>query len=349
MENKYLIPRKKNDKFLFINQRVRTLLWVILILAFNSQSIYSQILQSSCSTTDSVKNIFRKQADQLVVRRMNLPNSPYNDSVLISSKKSDSVLNSLISVYNLQNLPVLDTIRLFQGFRILQSFELREFIISANNNVPWMGELSSGTIPTGNAEIDSILLEYNLKFKDYFGSSGTDYVLLGSLKNVNINAICNKFNSISSVISCEPNGIFGDGNDITDTLYSDHDLLTYSIGWDDCISGCTKRRYWQFKCYDSCKVEFKRSYGDNLTFVGLNNTRKEPILVSPNPFTNYISIAGVQPPFEYAISTIYGQVIVENTCYTNNIESLDFIPNGVYFLSIKNNSDWFSTKIVRTR
>jgi hypothetical protein len=62
--------------------------------------------------------------------------------------------------------------------------------------------------------------------------------------------------------TAEPNGYFGDGNQIKVRLEVDGVLLEYSIGYGDCSAGCGERRIWSFKAYHNGEVKYLGVRGD---------------------------------------------------------------------------------------
>lgn len=85
-----------------------------------------------------------------------------------------------------------------------------------------------------------------------------------SLKPLNIFALGKRFEKINGVIYAEPNGVDGDGNNITANIETDYVKYEHSVGWGDCPAGCICRHYWIFYVKYNGEVEYIGSYGNQL-------------------------------------------------------------------------------------
>jgi hypothetical protein len=154
------------------------------------------------------------------------------------------------------------------------------------------------------------------------------------------------FKGISGVYYSDPYSIGGDGNNITDSIYPDHIEIIYSIGWGDCPAGCTERRFWKFKVYWNCSVEFVSSYGNRLPITGVNEIDNSIIKIYPNPFDDYINIDNKNSIFNYTITDLLGQEIKSGSSSTK-IEDLKNLQNGIYILQINCDNKVWTRKILK--
>ncbi len=309
----------------------------LLTLAFASSG---QSVQSSCIATDSILARYQDDADRLTLRKIYRQGLTYIDSVTIPQSHADTVLNALIAVYNATTLPARDTVVSIFDIHTFPEPILNGFNIAADSTLPWMQQLKLGNIPTGYATIDNVIATYGLNVQSYltFGNSYPWHnVVFTSDNNYNFMALTADLATIPGVYESEPNFAFGDGNNISDSIYNDHVELIFSLGWGDCPSGCTARRFWKFNVYYDCSVEYVGSYGTPLQITSVVESSFPDISVFPNPFSQIIQVRGFPKTFEYTISNILGQPIVKGTSTNGTVDNLNELNDNIYFLTIYNN------------
>lgn len=317
----------------------------LLTLAFASSG---QAVQSSCTSADSILARYQDDADRMTVRKVYRQGLTYMDSIIIPQSHADSVLNALIAVYNATTLPARDTVVSIFDIHTFPEPILNGFNIAADSTLPWMQQLKLGNIPTGYVTIDNVIETYGLNVQSYltFGNSFPWHnVVFTSDNNYNFMALTNELANIPGVYASEPNVTFGDGNNISDSIYSDHVELIFSLGWGDCPSGCTARRFWKFNVYFDCTVTFVGSYGTPLQITSIAESAFPDISVFPNPFSQCIQVRGFPKTFEYTISNIMGQPILKGTSVSGTIEDLNELNDNFYFLTIHNEQHTRSFKL----
>ncbi len=328
---------------------MKNIILIILVLSSN-KFVFSQIVNSSCNAPDSIKALYKNDADRLALRKIFRQNLAYKDSVVIPQLHSDTIMNALIAVYNSTSLPARDT--------VISTFDIHSFpypsmnslIVAADSTFPWMQQLKMGIIPTGNSQVDDIITDYNLNLGSYsnFGNSFYYHVVVfSSNDNYNISALGSTFSVIPGVYFTENNGFSIDGNEIEDSVYNDHVELIYSYAWGDCYSGCMYRRYWKFNVYFDCSVEYAGSYGAQLEFAGIDEIQENNISVFPNPFTSSIFVKGVEEAFDFSILNVMGQTVLKGNSANGLIDNLSELKEEIYFLQIVTNEKYWTVKIVR--
>jgi len=321
---------------------------IIAILILTSYSTYAQIVPSSCSAPDSVITKYKTDAYRMTLRRLLRNNSTYKDTISIPKNITDTTLNALIAIYNATSLVARDTIVKTNPIHSFPNPDLNRINISADSNLVWMQNIRKGISPTGNSTIDSLLNKYKLKLQYYYAYKFWPYhsLTLVSDSQYNILAMTKIFKGISGVYYSDPYSIGGDGNNITDSIYPDHIEIIYSIGWGDCPAGCTERRFWKFKVYWNCSVEFVSSYGNRLPITGVNEIDNSIIKIYPNPFDDYINIDNINSKFNYTITDLLGQEIKSGFSSTK-IEDLKNLQNGIYILQINCDNKVWTRKILK--
>ena len=324
-------------------------IFAVLIVTVVVNLTFSQIIESSCVTSDSIRQTYLEDAERMTIRKMYRQNLVYIDSIKIPQSHSDSILNALIAVYNATTLPARDTVVNMFSIHTFTNPITRNISIAADSTLPWMQQLETGNIPTGNEFIDSLISEYSLSIQsyDYFSNAFPWHtVVLTSVNNLNLPPLATKFAEIDGVYFSQPDSYYGDGNDISDSIYTDHIELIYSYGWGDCPSGCKARRFWKFNVYDDCSVEFIESFGTQLPFNGQKEDNNRQISLSPNPFKDKITVKGIDKEFNYTLTNVNGKIILEGTSNNDSIEIKNDLSESLYFLTIQKNGQKRTFKLL---
>jgi hypothetical protein len=324
--------------------------YLILIIVFvQLQIVNGQKVNSDCTAADSITAKYKKDADRLALRKILRINSSYKDSTHIPKQWSDTVLNSLIAVYNATALPVRDTIITSFNIHTYPIPDLNNFDVSADSNLSWMQNLHNNNIPSGNNTVDSIMNAFHLQIYGY--NTFLNYypyhtVSFASDSNYNITALAKCFVNIPGVFYSDPNICFGDGNNITDSIYSNYVELIYSLGWGDCPSGCTERRFWKFHVYYDCSVEYIGSYGSPLSNP-VSEIYNDRIKIYPNPFKTEINIDNICSDFEYTLYNSLGKIMRKDKTTYPAISNLESLPIGLYLLQIKKKNKIIKYKLIK--
>ncbi|MBW6491630.1 MAG: T9SS type A sorting domain-containing protein [Lentimicrobium sp.] len=324
--------------------------YLLLIILFGIQSLYGQIVPSSCNAPDSVILKYIDDADRLALYKIQRLNLPESDSIQILEIHSDSILNALIAVYNAGTIPESDTITRIYPIHTFPDYDLDVINIAANPNLAWMLQLKNRIIPTGHPEIDSLIATYQLTFRfyyDYPDHIQYDIASLRSPTNLNIAALAELFEEIPDVDYAEENRYMGDGMNIYESIASDHIQLVYYYGWGDCPSGCTYRRYYKFKVYYDCSVEFCGSYNNLYSALGSDEPNSKMVSIFPNPFEDLIRVNGFTEPFKYRIANIAGQIVSFGISDRKEIGNIAHLKPGLYFLSVQTENLFYTFKIIK--
>lgn len=312
---------------------MKKILFLIILFLTGIQYLRSETVPSSCAAPDSIHALYFGDAERLVHRKIFRQGLSYKDSIIIPQVHLDTVMNALLAVYNAVSLFERDTII---SILPVHSFRpmLNSIIIDADTNLIWMKNLRIDVFPTGNTYIDSLISVYKFKVtnKDFWEY----FFVLESEKNYNVNPIISALKKLEGVYIAESNGYRGDGEEITDSVYTDFVELVYSYGWGDCQSGCAYRRYWKFRVYHDCSVEFVESFGNTLDITNISLKFDEKISVFPNPFINTIFISGINQEFDYTITNLLGQKIISGK--SSDFINIDYsikLNEKIYFLKIQ--------------
>ncbi|MBK7213865.1 MAG: T9SS type A sorting domain-containing protein [Bacteroidales bacterium] len=305
---------------------------------------HCQIVVSSCDAPDSIMAIYKEDAQRMVLYKTYMYYSPYRDSVNIPDTAVQAIVNPLIAVYNAISLPARDTVVNILNLHAFPLRPLDKFMIIADSNQNYMQQFKVGIIPTGDATVDSLMNLYQISMYAYATWSmipGNHQVYFETENNYNMPVIASQWSNIPGVSYSLCDMLGGSGDDIMDSIYSDHVNLKYLKGWGDCYAGCTEYRIWEFNVYPDCSVEYVGSYGNDLP-LGMNENLQTLIKVSPNPFTQTIKVNGIQTPYSFMIYSLLGQMLMAGNSNSAEIDLSKLLP-GIYYLSI----DYKTTRITQ--
>lgn len=186
----------------------------------------------------------------------------------VNNAKLDTILiNKILKMIQLiQNteLPEADTILNILEIDSKENYYYDRIDIYGNDEDPFLNKLAKGIIPTGNSELDKIISKYGLELKSSSRFKSSGYITLHTKNEYNMHAVGLELVGLTIIDDFnEKVGWIGVNSSIElieiDELY----MLKFYRGIGDCMAGCIKKRYWEFKM-DYCNAEFIGSYGDSI-------------------------------------------------------------------------------------
>jgi hypothetical protein len=127
-------------------------------------------------------------------------------------------------------------------------------LVAVDPEAAWAGAWRAGATETGDAAVDALLDRYNLSLSRYI--EGLDLAVLNSPVALNTVALAGRFAGLDGVRYAEPDGLAGDGDDITAVRSDDGWVLDFSRGSGDCPAGCIERTFWTFEVDDDGDVRY---------------------------------------------------------------------------------------------
>lgn len=335
---------------------MKAILSISLFLGVSLRS-FSQGVSVRCNLIDSCAYKYVDDACRLAIRHTFRVNGTYKDSGMIDQQLRDRYLKALIAVYNSTNIPARDTVISWLNIHTLSSQPtLREFGIQADSNLIWMKNFRNNVIPCGQATIDAVMQKYGMQKTHY-----STYPF-GSQHLVRLNASFN-FNSLpvgvylmQQVPGISLAGSFysgGDGIDIWDSLNVNFVELVYYYRWGDCIAGCMYYKYWIFRVYNDCTVEYRGTQQNRPLppWASLPTERAATarITVSPNPATNSIEIkTGVNTEFTIDVLDISGRNVIHTRASGSAADvNISELPPGPYVLRLLTNEEQSMAKFIK--
>jgi hypothetical protein len=217
----------------------------------------SDTLPGPPSASDSAAQALRTDAVALAIRQVRAQRGPAQPEVPAALVES---LRRALAAVRSSRSPARDTV--IDLYRVRAAPETQELIVGVDPAQPWVRAWQRGELVTGNAAIDAIVRQYGLAFRQYHPwSSGPAAILRASARPLNVTAIAPAFARVAGVRYAEPNQIVGGSHDITPEPAGDAWVLTYSLGYGDCMAGCIHRRFWSFRVAASGTVTYLGSRG----------------------------------------------------------------------------------------
>jgi hypothetical protein len=318
-----------------------------LALCFGCAQLTAQVVSSRCTAADSIVQLYRNDADRLAIRHANQTRSSYKDSVVIHKQYRANYLSALLAVHNATGLPAQDTITRLLNIHTYNP-GLNSLILYADSNLVWMSHLRKNILPTGDYELDKIIKRYGLRKIYYSGLLQPSMVVFRADSNSNLDPLARRMRSFVGVKAAESDYLYGDGNDIKDVIHENYTELVYSYGWQACPTGCEQRRYWKFKVYYNCSVEYAGSYGSPLEpslvlSVHENEELFKDIKIYPNPSKNKFYIEDENAHKRKVKLTVTNKkeeiVYSLDTLQPKQEVDLILLSRGVYYLTLQNNSE----------
>lgn len=174
-----------------------------------------------------------------------------------------SLRAALLRVASSAGAPRDSVVELF-GIHTFSRPALHELIVSAEAGAGWIEAWREGRTLTGKEGIDRLIERWGLELVDFSDLGTTPWGVLRSERPLNLAALGREFERVSGVRFAEPNGIAGDGNDITAEADAGAWRLSFSVGFGDCPAGCISRHFWHFRVGSDGSVAYEGSSGDPL-------------------------------------------------------------------------------------
>lgn len=223
-----------------------------------TEMVAAQLTQLSTATRKSIDN----NALYLALREMHEDSLTRVSTIDIPVPLLEYYTHALAHVALATSIAASDSVR---DIPVLPRPEAHSLILYVEDAAPWMPAWKQGILSTGDAPIDSLITRYGLTLDRVRQTSwGYASVELLATQGKNITALAPRFKGLVHIRDAWPNGIGGDGADITATRDAEGVTLRYHIGWGDCPSGCIYEHAWIFRVTNSGKVTLLEITGPNL-------------------------------------------------------------------------------------
>lgn len=286
-----------------------------------------------CEAPDSILTMYQDDADRMAIARTFQNGSTWMDSVGINPEFSQTAMSALVAVYN-STSPQRDTVVDLLNIHIYPIMPLRSLTVSADSSLAWVQQLQAGNVPTGEPILDGLMQQYDVVDFNLWGwpSNSHKVITFNMGTNWNLLPLLDLFEQIPGAIYASPNGTVGDGDRITDSVYTDHIELTYSFGWGDCPAGCGGFYHWVFSVQPDCSVEFIGSYGLSPFFnTQVAEVPRTSLLAWPNPVSDVLHLGRSVAGEALTLYSIDGRHVGSPVLQGDGID-VRGLPPGIYFL-----------------
>jgi hypothetical protein len=251
--------------------------------------------QSSCTIPSILYDAYARDVADLAIKRMWATGHADTAQIVIPAPQLDSIWGPLSAIFSLDTALQADSVFSHRCIHTGNNWNLangRQVIVSVNDSFSWTGAWTIGNTPTGYGALDSFCDRYGYTFLQNYHVGPAHYVLLHtSERDINDEAFADSLATFDGVLRTGRPGWMGDGNYLTysrDTAAH----LSFSMGWDDCASGCVARKTWHYTVTTNC-------------FVTLDSVTVSPLSGAPLPA---LTSCGLQPNTPTAASRITGTV-----------------------------------------
>jgi hypothetical protein len=182
---------------------------------------------------------------------------------IIDTSEITKVLKIIQTIYDIKS-PITNTVFNYYKIHARICISFNSIYLKVKTDQSEIRNLSNGVIPTGNQQLDILLLTYDFdSIKTSYSYPNFPWLTIYSNNEYNLIPIVEKFNKIPSIImtDMEKGLCFGDGNTISMARYKDYAQVVFSIGDGDCPAGCIYHKYWEFHVKDN-SAKFIKTYED---------------------------------------------------------------------------------------
>lgn len=173
--------------------------------------------------------------------------------------------------------------------------------------------------------------------------------------NINTLPLSIKISSnVPEVISCGQGLYAYDGPDMRDSLNSNFIELAYGYRWGDCIIGCMYARYWIFRVYNDCSVQYMGTKGNQLpVWASLSEQSNlfQNVKIYPNPASDKLCLNlpdALKGEIKMEIIDVPGQTLIRQS-NDAALQQLDIsqLSTGTYYLKLTAPSGTRTLKFIK--
>jgi len=225
------------------------------------------------SLTDSVRNGFLGQAQEIGISNYEFPSTSSLDAAFISESTIQPFYFALVSIYLAENIPARDSVMTMYPFTFAAPDQLHEIIVTVSSTHDWTDDWIRMEMETGITELDQLVELYDLRVTWWRSMAPyhDDYwFTLGTEKLISERGLAELFQSIPEIAIAEPNSMRFDGDWIRGSMSGEDVLIDFEKGWGDCPAGCALDHTWHFQVSPEGDVQYLGSSGDPIYPVGTN-------------------------------------------------------------------------------
>ncbi len=326
--------------------------------------INAQTVSSSCEAPDSLRAFYEFDASKLALRNLYASGHPDTSQVIIADVHKEEIHDALVALYQAYGLPARDEVVDFFNVHALGDPLTNSFVLYADTSFAWVKNWENGLIISGNSTCDLWVDSLGLRFTfdpifEYVDALDETYLAIHfeSDMPLNIAPLLNEFEGVNGIVLSKDVEFHLDiEKDIIYQDFLDEGYLefVFRYAWDNCQDNCLNEHLWTFRVYeDDCSVAFMGDSGDALPVEEVDEISR--LALFPNPTTDRVNINLVGP--QRKDITVYlfdavGQLLnSQKVDFHNGLINLDFslaaLPVGVYFITLENENQVFTERIMK--
>ncbi len=339
-------------------------LYTLLLLLFVAGGIQAQTVSSSCTGPDSLLAKYDFDATKLAIRNLYTTEHADTSQILVDPVHKTLMLDALIAVHQAHDLPARDEVVDFFNVHALSGPLMNSFIVYCDTTYDWVKNWELGIDLTENEEVDNWVDSLGLSLISTpemieVASLGEEFlkVHIETSKHLNLKPLLNELSLIDGVVLVEEDAFSLEiEKDIT---YEYNSLggfteLAFRYAWDDCINSCIHEHVWTFRIFDNdCSVMFLGDSGDPLPVEEVNSISR--LSLFPNPTADRLSLNLVGPQRKdinvYLFDSLGKLLDSQEVDFHNGLINLDFslaaLPVGVYFITLENDNQVLTERILK--
>jgi hypothetical protein len=320
-------------------------------------TLLAQIVPSNCNSNAQLDSLYTDASKRIALRHIWSTDSVNRNEPIIHQTTIDTFMNALVAVHNVQNMPARDSVIDMYHVHIDYDITMRHFSLTADTSSSWLAPLRDSILPCGSSIVDSIHTEFGLTVTDYddftWFTQPRNYhrVSFKSDTDLNLVGLSSVLLNNSTILTANMDEIIripeASSDDIRGKVFPDHVELTYK----KCFTKsemCLAIRFWVFKVYYDCSVEFVESYGDRAWPVGIDKRAAlTDIQVYPNPVSSDLTIYSGETIKSVSIYSSTGQLVKEFQNPSSYSYDVNELPSGSYLIQIQTDSKEHTQRIVK--
>lgn len=245
------------------------------LMIYYSLLSQAQVLPSSCSTNDSLFEIFKGYAGQITRKVQSANRLPSNDSLWLDQALVDRITKAQIAIYNCDSLFGRDSIYDDLSNIFLDSSFVNAPIRRCSTNRVYYDtssiyykQLLLDSMYSGDPVYDSLAKHMGLKVI-FFDNMFFEYSVLKTGKGFyNYEKLFDSLESLSWIRQAQVAESYCDHMNYEQiVLFSgDTTYIQYAYHWDTDGFSFNGNRYWNYVVYPNCSVQYLGGISDDLVF-----------------------------------------------------------------------------------
>ena len=213
---------------------------------------------SSCNVTPLIESLYGQDARYISLGEMR-DNENYKDVIEIPDNLYNKNLELLASVFNATGIPERDSV---VECVYIHNLDPSYIFVDADENQPWAQDLLNGIIPTRNPAINDLITNHELNLIRSRSNGGIIIMEFGFTRVISLNALVEKFKTISGVSDAYV-------STIQDAAFDR--ISVEELGGEKIIFFTKGSRFgyriWTFLINSDCSIEFLNSTGFSLNEI----------------------------------------------------------------------------------